>query len=171
MEVELTVTEVVFYFIAAITVLSAFGVVATNRVAYAALSLVFTLVAVAAIYILLASEFLALAQVLLYAGGVAVLLLFALMLTHARELAPVLDGAQKPFAALAGAALLAVLIVTMTATTWPHAADEPTLISLQTLGDTLFRSWALPFEVASLLLLVALIGAIVLARSDEEDEE
>jgi len=167
----MTVTEVLFYFIAGLTVLSALGVVATGKVAYAAISLVFTLLAVAAVYILLASEFLALVQVLLYAGGVAVLLLFALMLTRARELLPELDGPQKPFAVVAGLSLLGVLIATIFLTTWPRKADEPTVINLNAIGDALFRTWTLPFEVVSLVLLVALVGAIVLARSDEEEEE
>ncbi len=125
----MTVTEVIFYFVAAATVLGAFGVVATGKVAYAALSLVFTLLAVAALYILLASEFLALVQVLLYAGGVAVLLLFALMLTRARELVPSLDGPQKPFAALAGLSLMGVLIAMVFLTDWPRNAGEPALVS------------------------------------------
>jgi NADH-quinone oxidoreductase subunit J len=167
----MTVTEVIFYFVAAATVLGAFGVVATGKVAYAALSLVFTLLAVAALYILLASEFLALVQVLLYAGGVAVLLLFALMLTRARELVPSLDGPQKPFAALAGLSLMGVLIAMVFLTDWPRNAGEPALVSFNALGDSLFRSFALPFEVASLVLLVALVGSIVLARSEEEEEE
>jgi NADH-quinone oxidoreductase subunit J len=167
----MTVTEVIFYFIAAVTVLSAFGVVATGRIAYAAISLVFTLLAVAALYILLASEFLALVQVLLYAGGVAILLLFVLMLTRARELTSGLDGAQKPFAILAGASLMGVLIAMVFLTTWPRRASEPTLISINAIGDRLFRDFALPFEVASLVLLVALVGSIVLARSEEEEEE
>ncbi len=167
----MTVTEVLFYFIAGLTVLFALGVVATGKVAYAAISLVFTLLAVAALYILLASEFLALVQVLLYAGGVAVLLLFALMLTRARELVPELDGAQKPFAIVAGLSLMGVLIATIFLTTWPRKADSPALINFNAIGDALFRTYALPFEVSSLVLLVALIGAIVLARSEDEEEE
>ena len=167
----MSVTEIIFYFVAAAVVVGALGVVASNRVAYAAISLVFTLLAVAALYIMLASEFLALVQILLYAGGVAVLLLFALMLTRARELVPDLDGAQKPFAVVAGLALMGVLIASVAATTWPRNAGEPTVINFNALGDALFRSWALPFEIASLVLLVALIGSIVLARTEEGEEE
>jgi len=167
----MSVTEIIFYFVAAAVVVGALGVVASNRVAYAAISLVFTLLAVAALYIMLASEFLALVQILLYAGGVAVLLLFALMLTRARELVPDLDGAQKPFAVVAGLALMGVLIASVAATTWPRNAGEPAVINFNALGDALFRSWALPFEIASLVLLVALIGSIVLARTEEGEEE
>jgi NADH-quinone oxidoreductase subunit J len=56
-------------------------------------------------------------------------------------------------------------------TTWPRRADEPTLISFNAIGDRLFRDFALPFEVASVVLLVALVGSIVLARTEEEEEE
>jgi len=167
----MTVTDVIFYFIAAITVVAGVGVVGSRNVAYAALSLVFTLLAVAALYILLATEFLALVQVLLYAGGVAILLLFALMLTRARDLSQALDNAQKPLAVVAGLALLGVLVATAVLTTWPREASEPALVGFETIGDSLFRTWVVPFEVASLVLLIALVGGIVLARSEEEEEE
>ena len=166
----MTVTEVIFYFIAAFSVLGGLGVVVSRNVAYAALSLVFTLLAVAALYILLASEFLALVQVLIYAGAVAVLLLFALMLTRARDLQQTLDNSQRPLAAVAALALMGVLIAMIVLTNWPRAAGEPTLVSFNAVGDALFRTWVVPFEVASLVLLVALVGAIVLAGTEEEEE-
>jgi NADH-quinone oxidoreductase subunit J len=166
----MTVTEVIFYFIAAVSVLGGLGVVVSRNVAYAALSLVFTLLAVAALYILLASEFLALVQVLIYAGAVAVLLLFALMLTRARDLQQTLDNSQRPLAAIAALALLGVLIAMIVLTNWPRAAGEPALVSFSAVGDALFRTWVVPFEVASLVLLVALVGAIVIAGTEEEEE-
>ena len=166
----MTVTEVIFYFIAAVSVLGGLGVVVSRNVAYAALSLVFTLLAVAALYILLASEFLALVQVLIYAGAVAVLLLFALMLTRARDLQQTLDNSQRPLAAIAALALLGVLIAMIVLTNWPRAAGEPALVDFNAIGDALFRTWVVPFEVASLVLLVTLVGAIVLAGTEEEEE-
>jgi NADH:ubiquinone oxidoreductase subunit 6 (subunit J) len=166
----MTVTEVIFYFIAAAAVLGGLGVVVSRNVVYAALSLVFTLLAVAALFILLASEFLALVQVLVYAGGVAVLLLFALVLTRARDVTETMDNKQKPLAAVAGLALMGVLIAMIVLTTWPRAADEPALVDFNALGDALFRSWVVPFEVASLVLLVSLVGAIVLAGTEEGEE-
>ena len=166
----MTVTEVIFYFIAAVSVLGGLGVVVSRNVAYAALSLVFTLLAVAALYILLASEFLALVQVLIYAGAVAVLLLFALVLTRARDLPQSPDNSQRPLAAIAGLALMGVLIAMIVITNWPGAADEPALVSFNAIGDALFRTWVVPFEVASLVLLVALVGAIVIAGTEEEEE-
>ena len=166
----MTVTEVIFYFIAVAAILGGVGVVVSRNVVHAALSLVFTLLGVAALFILLASEFLALVQVLVYAGGVAVLLLFALVLTRARDMDQTLDNNQKPLAAIAGLALMGVLIAMTVLTTWPRAADEPALVDFNALGDALFRSWVVPFEVASLVLLVALVGAIVLAGPEEGEE-
>jgi NADH-quinone oxidoreductase subunit J len=166
----MTVTEVIFYFIAALSVLGGLGVVVSRNVVYAALSLVFTLLAVAALYILLASEFLALVQVLIYAGAVAVLLLFALMLTRARDLEQALDNSQRPLAAIAGLALMGLLIAVATLTTWPGKTGYVEPIDINRIGETLFRNWVVPFEVASLVLLVALVGAIVIAGTEEEEE-
>ena len=163
----MTVAQLVFYFIAAGTVLGGLGVVLIRSSVYAALFLILSLLSVAGLYILLASEFLALVQVLIYGGAVTVLLLFALMLTRVQDLPETLDGPQKPFAALAGLTLLGVLIAMYKQTTWPRDAGQVTVVPLDAVGEALFRRWAVPFEVASLVLLVALIGAIVLARQEE----
>ena len=163
----MTGTEAIFYLMAAAAVGGGLGVVLLRNVVYAALSLILSLLAVAAFYILLATEFLALVQILIYAGAVAILLLFALMLTRAHDAPMALDGPQKPFAAVAGVALFGVLAVAVAGTTWPRDAGQITRVPFETLGDALFRKWAVPFEVASLVLLVALVGAIVLARPEE----
>jgi NADH:ubiquinone oxidoreductase subunit 6 (subunit J) len=143
------------------------GVVLVRNVVYAALFLLLSLLAVAAFYILLATEFLALVQILIYAGAVTILLLFVLMLTRARDLPTALDGPQKPFAAVAGLALLGLLVTAVVRTTWPRDVGTITRVPFESIGDALFRNWAVPFEVASLVLLVALVGAIVLARPEE----
>lgn len=163
----MTVAEGFFYVVAAGTVAGGLGVVLLRNVVHAALSLIFTLLTVATLYILLASEFLALVQILIYAGAVTILLLFVLMLTRVRDTPLTMDGPQKPIAALAGLTLMGSLLAMVVATTWPRDRGEPTVVSLETLGDALFRSWAVPFEVASLVLLVALVGAIVIARPED----
>lgn len=167
----MTVTDIFFFVFAAVTVLGGLGVVTSRNVAYAAFSLIFTLLSVAALYVLLATEFLALVQILIYAGGIAILLLFALMLTRGRDAPQALDSNQRPLAVVAGAALLGLLIAMVVSTTWPRAAEEPAAVAFKAIGDELFQTWVVPFEVASVVLLVALIGGIVLARSDEEEEE
>jgi NADH-quinone oxidoreductase subunit J len=162
-----TIAEGFFYVVAAGTVAGGLGVVLLRNVVHAALCLIVTLLTVAVLYILLASEFLALVQILIYAGAVTILLLFVLMLTRVRDMPLTMDGPQKPIAFLAGLTLMGALIGMIVNTTWPHERDEAAVVSLETIGDALFRNWAVPFEIASLVLLVALVGAIVIARPEE----
>jgi len=162
-----TATELIFYLMAAAAVGGGLGVVLVRNVVYAALFLILSLLAVAAFYILLATEFLALVQILIYAGAVTILLLFVLMLTRARDVPMALDGPQKPVAAVASLALLGLLVTAVAKTTWPRDVGTITRVPFESIGDALFRKWAVPFEVASLVLLVALVGAIVLARPEE----
>jgi NADH-quinone oxidoreductase subunit J len=159
--------EVIFYFVAALTVLGGLGVVVARNVVHSALFLIVALMAVAAVFILLSAEFLAIVQVLIYGGAVTILILFAMMLTRVRDMPGALDGPQRPFAALAAAAFLAISILAVVSAEWPGETEEITVIAFSDLGDKLFRNWAAPFEVASLVLLVALIGAIILARGEE----
>lgn len=163
----MTVAETFFYVIAVATVAGGLGVVLLRNVVHAALSLILTLLTVAALYILLATEFLALVQILIYAGAVTILLLFVLMLTRVRDTPMTMDGPQKPIAALAGLTLMGTLLAMVVATTWPRDRGEAVVVPFETLGDALFRNWAVPFEVASLVLLVALVGAIVIARPED----
>ena len=135
---------------------------------YASIFLILCLLAVAGIYILLASEFLALVQILVYGGAVTVIFLFALMLTRVADLGETLVGAQWPIAAVVSALLGGLLVAAVGTSGWPgDAAGEITSIPLPVLGEALFGQWAAPFEIASLVLLVALIGAIVIARQEE----
>src|SRR5262249_33668676 len=109
--------------------------------------------------------FLALVQVLIYGGAVTVLLLFALMLTRV-GVDPGLDNPQKPLAALAGIAVAGFLGWAILQTRWGGAAwSDISRIEGQVLGRNLFDPWAIPFEIVSLVLLVALIGAAVISRT------
>lgn len=161
--------EGLFYVVAAVTVLGALGVVLGRNVVHAALFLILSLMAVAAVFILLAAEFLAIVQVLVYAGAVTILILFALMLTRVRDMPAALDGPQKPFAALTAGAFLGVSIMAIVSTDWPGQTEEVNAVPFEEIGRALFTTWAAPFEIASLVLMVALLGAIVLAQ-DEEGE-
>lgn len=164
----MTVAQVIFYFIAALAVAGGLGVVLVRNAVYASLFLILSLLMVAGVYILLASEFLALVQLLIYGGAVTVLLLFALMLTRLGDVPETMVGAQWPIAAFVSALLVGLLIATVTTTNWPGDADGMiTRVFFAQVGDALFRQWAVPFEIASLVLLVALVGAIILARQEE----
>ena len=139
------------------------AVVVTRNVVQAALALLVSLVAVAGIYLVLYAEFLALVQVLIYGGAIVIVLIFAIMLTRSAEYPRISDNRQWPLAALAAIGLLAVLVPSFLINA--VRGTEPQNASFVGIGKSLFTTWAVPFEVASLVLLVALIGAIIIARS------
>jgi NADH-quinone oxidoreductase subunit J len=159
--------EIVFFFVGGAAVLGALGVVVARNVIHSALFLILALMAVAGVFILLAAEFLAIVQVLVYGGAVVILILFAMMLTRVRDAPEALDGPQRPFAALAALAFMVTSIIAVTNTKFPGESEEINVVAFDDIGDALFTTWAVPFEIASLVLLVALIGAIILARGEE----
>ena len=153
----------VFIVLAVFTLGGGLGVVATRNVVHAALSLLVSLMAVAGLYLVLFAEFLALVQVLIYGGAIIIVLLFAIMLTRSAEYPRISDNKQWPLAAVAALALLGVLVPSFVINSVEdtEAQNAP----FTGLAESLFTTWAVPFEVASLVLLVALIGAIIIARS------
>ena len=165
----MSLSLVVFYALSVVCLGGAVGVVVSRNVVYAALMLLVSLVAVAGVYILLLAEFLALVQVLIYGGAITIVILFVIMLTRAQDFRTLRDNPQWPLALVTALGLFALLAVALVS----GAPDETTRrsVSFRELGDSLFTQWAVPFEIASLVLLVALIGAIVIAREREEEEE
>ena len=172
--------QLVFYVLAAVVVAGAIGVIAFKSPVHAALSLLASFLGVAGVFVLLHAEFLAAVQVLVYAGGVMVLFLFVIMLVKARAIPrePQYVGRLLP-AAVGLGVLLAVLVgagVWAAATRTPAnpaalrlAAGLP-LGNTEAVGWSLYRDYLLPFEVVSIVLLVAMIGAIVLGRKETETE-
>ena len=152
-----------FAIVAIFTLGGAVGVVATRNVVHAALFLLLSLLGAAGAYLLLFAEFLALVQVLIYGGAVTIVVLFAVMLTRSSEYPRIIDNRQWPL----GLITATVLAVVLGAAFWlaPDVASEPQAPAFTELGASLFTKWALPFEIASLVLLVALIGAIIIART------
>lgn len=162
--------QAVFVLLALVAVGSALLVVTTRNMVHAALWLVVTLGSVAGVYLVLAAEFLAWVQVLIYVGAVVVLLLFALMLTKAPTgPLPDLDARHALPAALVAGLVAALLVVTVVAgfSGVELDLDRAVVGSAEVTGATVFEKWVLPFEVLSVLLLAALIGAIALSRGDD----
>ena len=157
---------ILFIVLAVLTLGGGLGVVATRNVVHASLALLLSLLAVAGIYLILFAEFLAIVQVLIYGGAITIVLLFAIMLTRTAEYPRITDNRQWPLAAVAAVFMLAVLAGAFWTKT--SAGTEPHSPALTDLANSLFTRWAIPFEVASLVLLVALIGAIIIARESEE---
>lgn len=166
---SISAQELIFILLGLMSLAGAVAVVTTKNVVHAALWLVVTLAGVAGTYLMLTAEFVAWVQVLIYVGAVIVLLLFGIMLTKA----PIggdadLDSENRipaAIVALASAGTLVTLVVD---------AFRHEYIGLRAgsgasqVGESIFRSYVLPFEVVSVLLLAALIGSIVLSRRDEE---
>ena len=159
----ITPTLILFYAAAALTLTGALVVVISRNIVYAAFGLLASMVGVAGLFLIAFAEFLALAQLLIYGGAVVIVILFALMLTRIEDFESLSDHPQWPIAALVAIAVFGVIAATIAATAAP--ATERAGISFAALGSSLFTDWAVAFEVASLILLVALIGAIVMVRS------
>jgi NADH-quinone oxidoreductase subunit J len=165
----LVAQNIAFYAIAALMVFGAIRVVTCKNLVHAALWLVLVLAGVAGQYILLAAEFVAITQVLVYLGAIVVLFLFGIMLTRAKTGTD--SDLDHSGPKRAGAAVLGVLLFgLMGYALWDGFRDKEfgqiTVQRTAEVSDTIFSTYLLPFEVISVLLLAALIGAIVLARRD-----
>ena len=159
---------VLFYLAGALILGGAVGVVGTRNVVHAALFLLASLIGVAGLYLLVFAEFLALVQVLIYGGAIVIVVLFALMLTRLQEFSGSMENPQWPLAAVAAIALFGVIAAAIIRAGAPPTT-QPSGPGVVEIGQSLFTQWAIPFEVVSVLLLVALIGAIVIARAGERE--
>jgi NADH-quinone oxidoreductase subunit J len=168
-----SLVQVIFLLLGVTAVVSALLVVTTRHMVHAALWLVVTLGSIAGVFLILAAEFVAWVQVLIYVGAVVVLLLFALMLTRAPTgPQPDLNVRQSLPAAVVGLLVFGLLGTTVVAGFRGVRLDLHTAVvgSSKVTGATIFRQWVLPFEVLSVLLLAALVGAIVLSRLRADDQ-
>ncbi len=162
--------EVAFWVLAVGSVLASLGVVLLKDVFRSALLLVVVFLAVAGLFVMLSAEFLAVVQVLIYAGAISILVIFAIMLTRDVQQGN-LPNRLQPAAVLLPALLLVALVSTFLRTEWrllpttlPPSVEQVFADTPTWLGDLLLREFVLPFEVASVLLLAAVIGALALVR-------
>ena len=168
---------ILFLILALVAIATAIGMLLSRNAVYSALFLVLNFVTVAVFYLLLGAPFIAMAQITVYAGAIMVLFLFVIMLLGAEKLSPaeVLPW-QKPLAGVLGFVLAAeatYLLVTKArpvGNILPPEASANDPITLVKLGETLFTEYLLPFEVTSILLLVAMVGAIVLTNRQKKGE-
>jgi NADH-quinone oxidoreductase subunit J len=160
--------QAAFWALALAMVVAAVRVVTTRNVVHAALYLVVSLLGAAALFVLLFAEFVAWVQVLVYVGAVVVLMLFGLMLTRAPIGSANFDNDQRLLAALCAGALFLVtswiMVDEFAGRTLSFERAEG--ITTRSVGEVIFSAYVLPFEVVSVLLLAALVGAIVIARRD-----
>ena len=160
-----------FYAAATLTLFASFGVVATRNIVHAALFLLAALAGVAGLFVLLYAEFLALVQLLIYGGAVTIVILFALMLTRTGEYEGETETNRRPFAAVAAAVLFGLMTAVFVADAEQFNTNTREAVPFRVFAEDLFAAWAVPFEIASLVLLVALIGAVVISRSGREEDE
>ncbi len=166
---EDTGTVVAFWIIAAITVGAAFGVAAVRNLIHSVALLIVTFAGVAGLYITLSADFIAVVQILIYIGAIAILLIFAIVLTpRAGRLN------QEGFMLLPALVLAALVAGTMIFvafdTSWAISERDGFEDTATAIGDLLLDKYALPFEIASVLLLSAIIGAILLVRPEGAEE-
>ncbi|MGD8394628.1 MAG: NADH-quinone oxidoreductase subunit J [Candidatus Eiseniibacteriota bacterium] len=157
----------IFIVFAAVTIASAFVVVTAANIVRAGFALIFTFGGVAALYVYLHADFIAATQLLVYVGGILVLLLFGVMLTHRITSVELHQGNARVIrSALIFAGLLYVLFTVYFNTEWMYRGEPETGGTVAKIGQAFMTTHLLPFEVASVLLLAALIGAVVVARRE-----
>jgi len=168
----ITLFDLVFYLLAGLTAAGAGAVALSRNVLHSALGLLGALLGTGALYVLLSADFLAVTQLLVYVGGVLVLVLFAVMLTNRIG---AVNVSNASLGVAGGAALLAALAPALAfvavATPWAARAPPPLAPTTRELGNAFLGRWLLPFELASVVLLATLIGAVVIARQEPERDE
>lgn len=162
-----------FIVLAVATGFTAVRVVTSQNLIHAAVYLAATLAGIGAVFLVLHADFLALVQILIYVGAIAVLFLFGLMLTRAPIGREALDSRNRGLGLAVSLPLLALLTVLIVDAFGDAPATELAGPTVSDLGRAIFSSWVFPFELASMLLLAALVGAVMLARRDagESGEE
>jgi NADH-quinone oxidoreductase subunit J len=173
----MSVDLILFLVLALVAVAAAIGMLVSQNAVYSALFLVINFFTVAVFYLLLGAPFIAMAQITVYAGAIMVLFLFVIMLLGAEKLAP---GKVLPYQRPLAIGLAVVLVVETaylllsrvqsTATIVAPTGATNTVEEIRRLGMALFSDYLLPFEVTSILLLVAMVGAIVLTKREKGEQ-
>ena len=160
----MNMVEAIFYFFIAGAGASAVGVLLMRNVLYAALLLIICLLCLAGIYILLQAEFLAITQIMIYAGGILVLLIFGIMLTTKKEGKPLEVGNHGLLpGSLVGLGFLFLLIYSIQTASFNFPQSQMASNNITEVGTKIMSDYVAPFEVAGILLLVTLIGAAIMA--------
>ena len=175
MSIAVTTQLICFSILSLVIIIGSLGVVLLESIVYSAFLLGGVFMSVAGLYLLLNASFVAAAQVLVYVGAINVLILFAIMLVNKKEdLKPIKYlNSRKLISSTICITLLSLLVRVDLSNTWKIADPKLSIGEESTirLGEHLFSDYLLPFEVASVLLLMAMIGAIVLARRDVLSED
>lgn len=163
----LTLPDLLFYALAFLTVAGAAGVALSRNILYSALGLLGSLLGAGGLYVFLSADFVAVTQLLIYIGGVLVLVLFAVMLTSRITDVKVSNTSFGVFGGvLLFVAVAPVLLAVALLTPWAATAPAPLAPTTAAIGNAFLTRWLLPFEIASMVLLATLVGAVVIARKE-----
>ena len=161
------IATAVFYLVVLITIGSALMVALSRNIIYSAFSLLGTFAGVAGLYVFLGADFVAAVQVLIYVGGILILILFAVMLTRRITDVEITNRAAGRIPAVIIIGILIYLLVqAVRETPWAKAKEVVYQPTTAKIGDLFLENYLLPFELASLVLLAAMIGAVVLSRKE-----
>ncbi|HEX9639552.1 MAG TPA: NADH-quinone oxidoreductase subunit J [Acidobacteriota bacterium] len=168
---ESTSYALVFYGFSALALAAAAVVVFARNILYSAFALLATLFGIAALYAMLGADFLAAAQLVIYIGGILVLILFGVLLTQRVAHLHLRVTTRQALPALVAAALVALVlwVALVQRAPWPAPTPRPMEPTTAALGEALLGKFLLPFEVVSIALLAALVGAVYLTRAPERD--
>jgi len=165
--------QLLFYAFAGLTVLSAMSILFTRNVLHAAFALLFSFFGVAAIYVFAAADFIGVTQILVYTGGILVIMIFGVMLTNRLDGEAVMTGVYNKWSAYLTAGVLFALLLfgilkaNFSAGQWiqnAQEANQPIQTTINLIGIQMMGNFVLPFELMAILLLLALIGSTFLAR-------
>jgi NADH:ubiquinone oxidoreductase subunit 6 (subunit J) len=163
------VQQSTFYIIALAMIIGAVMVVTLRNVFHCALALALVAVGAAGLYLMLDAEFLAVVQILVYVGAVITLIAFVIMLTQRATGVKMKQSNEQKFLSLfVSCSILYLLVTKLPTVPWKTETTNGKLADVETIGNALLTTYLLPFEVISVVLLVALIGAIVLARREHK---
>jgi NADH-quinone oxidoreductase subunit J len=161
----MNIYDIIFYLFAAVTLISAFFVVTTRNIVHSAFFLLFTFFGVAGIYVLLGADFVAIVQLIVYVGGILILLIFGVMLTNKITNVQIKTGTMQMLPAAIGVGLFSGLLLSIIINTnWKVI---PTVVPLQnvgTIGTIMLSEYVVIFELLGIILLIALLGAASIAR-------
>lgn len=170
----MTATSLVFIFMAIVAIAAAAGLILSRNPVYSALFLILNFLSVAVFYLVLGAPFIALAQITVYAGAIMVLFLFVIMLLGAakpKEVEPI--KWQRPLSIVLALAVLVeglYVVLTRISISVTTSAPDALLADPKTIAQVLYTKYSLPFEITSVILLVAAIGAVVLSKKSIKEE-
>lgn len=157
--------DIIFWIIAVITLGAALLMVTSKNIFHSALFMVVTFIGVAAVYLMLQADFIAAVQILVYAGAITIFIVFGIMLTvrGSMKQTNLFSGSALP-AGIVSLALIIINAAMVMKTHWPVSNVKPPQETVPQIADLMLTKYLIPFEVAAVLLLVALLGAIIIAK-------